>query len=235
MFCSRCGVEVDPAVEICPLCEAPIQKLPMDDGSPWPKEEAPAASAPPMSADERKALAKTLTTLGFLIPASIVLTVDWFINRSLSWSLFALVSLGAAWIWSLLPLFLNRKPYQLILAITVVAIAALATIDILAGDKGWLLSIAIPIVIFTGILGVGVTMLARRTRRVGGNLAAWILQAVAVLTVCADILINSQFKDSLRPGWSIIAASTLLPISILLLYLHYRPSKQRKIRRYFHV
>ncbi|MCD6343114.1 MAG: hypothetical protein J7L76_04960, partial [Spirochaetaceae bacterium] len=69
----------------------------------------------------------------------------------------------------------------------------------------------------------------------GGNMTAWILQAVAILAVCADILINSQLKESLRPGWSIIAASTLLPISILLLYLHYRPSKQRKLRRYFHV
>ncbi len=207
----------------------------MDDGSPWPKDEAPAASAPPMSADERKALARTLTTLGFLIPASIVLTVDWFINRSLSWSLFALVSLGAAWMWSLLPLFFNRKPYQLILAITVVAIVALTAIGILAGDKSWILSIAVPIVICAGILSSGVTTLTRKTRRVGGNLAAWILQAIAILTVCADILINSRFKESLRPGWSIIAASTLLPISILLLYLHYRPSKQRKLRRYFHV
>ncbi len=235
MFCSRCGVEVDPAVEKCPLCEAPIQKLPMDDGSPWPKEEAPAATAPPMSADERKALARTLTTLGFLIPASIVLTVDWFINRNLSWSLFALVSLGAAWMWSLLPLIFNRKPYQLIISITIVALGALSAIGVLTGNTGWIFTIAVPIVLCAGALASGVTKLVKRTRSVGGNMAAWILQAVAILAVCADILINSRLKESFRPGWSIIAASTLLPISILLLYLHYRPSKQRKLRRYFHV
>ena len=235
MYCSRCGVEVDLAVEKCPLCEAPIQKLPIDDGSPWPKEEAPAAPAPPMSTDERKALARTLTTLGLLIPVSIVLTVDWFINRTLSWSLFVLVSLGAAWMWSLLPLIFNRKPYQLILSITIVAIAALSAIGVLTGDTGWIPPIAVPIVLIAGALGSGVTILTRRTMRVGGNMAAWILQSMAFLAVCADILINSQLKGSLRPGWSIIAASTLLPISILLLYLHYRPSRQRKIRRYFHV
>ena len=235
MFCSRCGVEVGEGVERCPLCEAPIQKLPADDGSPWPKDVAPSPSAPPMSPDERKALARTLTTLGFLIPAAIVLTVDWFINRSLSWSFFVLVPLGAAWMCSLISLVFSRKPYLLISSITFTAIAAMSVMGYLSGNTGWILPIGIPVVITAGILGVAVTALTRSAEKVGGNLAAWILQALAVLCVVSDILISSRVNGTFRPGWSIVAASTLLPVSILLLYLHYRPSKQQKLRRYFHV
>ena len=235
MYCSRCGVEVDPAVDNCPLCDAPIQKLPLNDGSPWPSEEAPVTSPPPMSPDERKALSRTITTLGFLIPASIVLTVDWFISRSLNWSLIVLVSLGAAWLWALVPLIFNRRPYLLISSITVIALALQVALGLLAGDTSWILPIGIPIVGSAGILSTGVTALTRSARRVGGNLAGWILLAIAVLSVETDILVSSWMNESWRPGWSIIVASTLLPIAVLILFLHYRPSRQKRLRRYFHV
>ena len=207
----------------------------MDDGSPWPSEEAPVTSPPPMSPDERKALSRTITTLGFLIPVSIVLTVDWFISRSLSWSLFVLVSLGAAWLWALIPLIFNRRPYLLIASITLIALALQAALGLLAGDTSWLLPIGIPIVMRAGLLSTGVTRLTRSARRVGGNLAGWILLAIAVLSVATDILVSLWMNGSWRPGWSIIVASTLLPIAVLLLFLHYRPSRQKRLRRYFHV
>lgn len=207
----------------------------MDDGSPWPSEEAPVTSPPPMSPDERKALSRTITTLGFLIPVSIVLTVDWFISRSLSWSLFVLVSLGAAWLWALIPLIFNRRPYLLIASIILIALALQAALGLLAGDTSWLLPIGIPIVVSAGLLSTGVTRLTRSSRRIGGNLAGWILLAIAVLSVATDILVSLWMNGSWRPGWSIIVASTLLPIAVLLLFLHYRPSRQKRLRRYFHV
>ena len=234
-FCSRCGVEVDSAVEKCPLCEAPIQKIPLEGGSPWPSEEAPPPSLPPMSSDERKALSRTITTLGFLIPASIVLTVDWFVTRSLSWSFYVLASLGAAWLWALIPLIFNRKPFILISSIAIVSVAALVVLAWLAGDVSWVLPIGIPIVASAGLLSAGVTSLARSSGRIGGNLAGWILLALAILSMATDILVSSWLTGLWRPGWSIIVASTLVPISVLLLYLHYRPSHQSRLRRYFHV
>lgn len=234
-FCSRCGVEVDSAVEKCPLCEAPIQKLPMENGSPWPSEELGSSPIPPMSRDERKALARTITTLGFLIPVSIVITVDWFVNRGLSWSLYVLASLTAAWLWALIPLIFNRKPYLLITSITGVAIIAAAVISILAGDSDWLLPIGAPILISAGLLSAGVTAMAMASGRKGGNLAGWILLALAIQSMIIDILVSFWIGGSWRPGWSIIVVSTLIPISALLLYLHFIPSRQRKLRRYFHV
>lgn len=234
-FCSRCGVEVDSVVEKCPLCEAPIQKLPMENGSPWPSEEAPSPALPPMSTDERKALSRTITTLGFLIPASFVLTVDWFVTRSLSWSLFALASLGVAWLWALIPLVFNRKPFLLITLISGVAIIGAGVISILAGDSSWLLPIGVPVLTAAGLLSAGVTAMALKARRNGGNLAGWILLALAILSMIIDILVSSWLSGSWKPGWSIIVVSTLVPIAVLLLYLHYRPSRQRKLRQYFHV
>ena len=234
-YCSRCGVEVDAQIKTCPLCAAPIQRLPMDDGSPWPVDEAPVPVPPPMNTDERKGLARTITTLGFLIPVSVVLTVDWFVTRSLDWSLYALSGLGAAWLWAIFPLALNRRPYALILAETAVGAALEIAIGVLAGKTGWLMPIGIPIIAAAGFLTAGVTTMARRSPALGGNLAGWILLAIAILALATDMLVEAWLGGTWRPGWSIIAASTTVPIAVLLLYLHYRPSKRTRLRRYFHL
>ena len=227
-------MEVDPTAAVCPLCDAPIQRLPKDDGSPWPEDESPAPPPAPLNSAERMALARTITTLGFLIPVLIVLTVDWFVSRKLGWSLYVLASLGAAWLWAIIPLIFNKKTFLLIFAETAVALVLETAVALLAGDTVWLLPIGIPIVSLAGLLTAGVVTAARRFHRLGGNLAGLILIAVTALSVATDILVNSWLGGALKPGWSIIVAATTVPIAILLLYLHNRPSKQTRLRRYFH-
>jgi hypothetical protein len=234
-YCSRCGVEVDDSVARCPLCDAPIQKFSEDDGSPWPSEEAPIPPTPPLSGDERIALSKTITTLGFLIPASVVLTVDWFISKELDWSLYTLISLGAAWMWAIIPLMFPRLPYLIIGLATLVAVALEWGIGLVSGSIIWILKMGMPIVILAGGLAALVTLMGRTAKEVGSNLAGWILIAAAIQSMGIDIFTNFGITGSWAPGWSIVVVSTLLPIAALLLYIHYRPSRRSRLRRYFHV
>lgn len=234
-YCSRCGVEVHEAVNHCPLCEAPIQKLPMKNGLYWPAEEAGPPPIPPMSPDERIALTRIITTLGFLIPVSIVLTVDWFINRQLGWSLYAVLSLGAVWLWAILPLAIQRRPYLLTLSCSLVGIALLSGIALLTGNFSWLPGLGIPILAGAGGLVMAVVGITRHTQRRGSNVAAWILFALVIFSFGTDLLVSLYQSGQAKPGWSIIVAATLIPISLLLIYIHYRPSRQTRIRRYFHV
>ena len=234
-FCTRCGVEVDREVEKCPLCDAPIQKLPEESGSPWPSREAPAPAAAPRSAAERMVLARTITTLGFLIPAFIVITVDLFVSRGLGWSLYVLIGLGAAWMWAILPLIFVRRPYLLIGSLTVVGYALEWGIGLLSGDIGWILPIGMPILTITAGSTALVVLSARRSKKVGSNLAGWISMAVGINAMTTDILVNAWTDGSWRPGWSIIVIGTVFPVAVLLLYIHYRPSQRTRMRRYFHV
>ena len=234
-YCSRCGVEVDHQVDICPLCEAPIQKLPPDDGSPWPSDEAPAPQVASRSPDERLALARIITTMGFLIPVFIVLAVDLFVSRSLGWSLFVTASLGAAWLWAILPLILTRHPFYLTGAMTLVAVVLEWGLGLMAGNVSWILTVGMPVIITAGGLASLVILFSRASARLGGNLAGWILLALALLCGLVDILTSARYSDSWIPGWSLIVAGTLIPVAVLLLVLHYRPSQRTRMRRYFHV
>ncbi len=234
-YCSRCGVEVDAVISYCPLCDAPIQKLPSKSGTPWPSEEASAPKTAPRNTEERTALARTITTLGFLIPAFIVITVDLFVSKGLDWSLIVLAALGAAWLWAILPLIFTRRPYLLIASITVVAVALEWGLGFLASDISWIIPIGMPIVISAGFLTGIIVLLSRRSKRLGGNLPGWILIGVGLLSVITDVLLSAWLEGLWRPGWSLIVAGTVFPISALLLYIHYRPSQRTRIRRYFHV
>ncbi len=234
-YCSQCGVEVDQQVVQCPLCDAPIQQLPMSGHSPWPRKEAPAPQAPPRSRAERMELAQTITTLGFLIPASIVMAVDWFVSAKLTWSLFPLVSLGGAWLWALLPLIFTRRPYLLITSVTSTAVALEWALGLLAGEASLILNALMPVTLAAGAFAALILLLARKARRLGGNLAGWILIALTILLVSTEILLNHQISGNWQPGWSLIAAAATLPVSILLLYLHARLSVQSRMRQYFHV
>ena len=234
-YCSRCGVEVDSKVARCPLCEAPIQKLPEENGSPWPSMEAPAPAAAPRSPAERMVLARTITTLGFLIPAFIVATVDLFVSRSLGWSLYVLTALGAAWLWAILPLIFVRRPYLLIGSIMLVGYALEWGVGLLAGDVSWVLPIGMPILSITAGSAALVVMSARHSKKVGSNLAGWISMAVGINAITTDILVNAWTGGSWRPGWSLIVIGAVFPVAVLLLYIHYRPSQRTRMRRYFHV
>ncbi len=234
-YCSRCGVEVDPEIVRCPLCEAPIQQLPLNGGNPWPAKPAPPPLPAPRSTEERIALAKTLTTLGFLIPASIVMSVDWFVSGRLTWSLLVLSCLVAAWLCAILPLVFTRRPYSLIVSLTATAGALEFIIGYLSGNISWVLPGGIPITLLGGVLAGLIVLLARKAERLGSNLASWILLALTVLVTGIDILINLLLTGNWKMGWSLIVTATTLPISVLLLYLHYWPSAQSRMRRYFHV
>ena len=234
-YCSRCGVEVDREVERCPLCEAPIQNLPEENGSPWPSMEAPAPAAASRSPAERLVLARTITTLGFLIPAFIVVTVDLFASRNLGWSLYVLTALGAAWLWAILPLIFARRPYLLIGAVTLVGFALEWGIGLLAGETDWVLTIGMPILSIAAASAALVVLAARRSKKVGSNLAGWVSMAVGINAITTDILVSAWTDGIWRPGWSLIVAGTVFPVAALLLYIHYRPSQRTRMRRYFHV
>jgi hypothetical protein len=124
---------------------------------------------------------------------------------------------------------------MLILSVTLIAAGTQALLGMLAGETAWLLPVGIPVAAGAGLLAAGVIMMARKAGRIGGNLAGWILFALSILSTIIDILVSAWLYGNWRPAWSIIVASTLVPIAILLLYLHYRPTGQKRLRRYFHV
>ena len=151
-YCSQCGVEVDDNVEKCPLCQTPIQKILPEGGPVGPYPEKPAGSppVPPLTIKEKMAIARTITTMGILIPLLFVTAVDYFINRRVTWSLYVTASLTAAWFAALVSLFSWKRPYSLNGLLHLDVLVFLYALGHLAGEGRWFFPVGLPIVAGSG-------------------------------------------------------------------------------------
>jgi hypothetical protein len=92
-YCSRCGVEVEARAEVCPLCEAPIQRV--DE----PKAEAPRyPRIMEVPARQVRSLVWMVATVIVVSAALTILALDLFLNQRFSWSRYPLTGLGVLWL-----------------------------------------------------------------------------------------------------------------------------------------
>lgn len=236
-YCSRCGVEVDKNENNCPLCQATIQKV-FEDKEPhkrYPPERVPRRTAPPLTRQDRIQLAKTVSTLGFLIPILIVISVDYFINSKISWSVYAMAGLTTTWLVTLMPLIFPRRPYITSGLIHLVIIFLVLFLNITIKNQNWIFPIAVPVILLSCSLVFLLQFSSIRLRPKGPVLAAFILFAISLLCLGIDITINEYLISKLRMGWSLIVCSVNVPVGLMLIYLQSRLSRNTMLRRFFHL
>lgn len=236
-YCSRCGVEVHPVAVKCPLCNSAIQKFPEDStpGRSFPEDELIVHHFPRMNRKERLQLASVITAFGMLVPVLICVAVDLMINRSVTWSLYPVVSLSSCLLIVLTALFNGHHPGRMIWIIFFILVAflqimaALSLFPEISGKLGG------PIVFFAAFSSHITVIVSKRAKKRGSNIAAFILIAVGLLCLFTDLWLNTNLQSHTRAGWSLIVLAATQPITLILLYLHYRKSKNSLLKKYFHV
>lgn len=236
-YCSRCGVEVQAEAVKCPLCNSAIQKFHEDPapGRNFPEDELIIHRAPRMNRKERIQLASVISAFGMLVPLLITVTVDLMINRAITWSLYPVVSLIGCLLIVLSALFNGRHPVKLIWIVFLILLGTLQTmvslnlIPEISGKLGG------PIIFFTALCSHLTVTASIRAKKRGSNIAAFILIALGLLCLSTDLWLNKNLFGHSRAGWSLIVLAATQPISLILLYLHYRKSKNSLLKKYFHI
>lgn len=236
-YCSRCGVEVHSEALKCPLCNSAIQKFP-DDPAPgriFPEDELLVQRTPRMSRKERLQLASVITAFGMLVPVLITIAVNLMVKGSISWSLYPVVSLSACLLIVLTALFNGRHPSRLIWIIFLILLGALQTmvaLNLIPPAAG---RVGSPILFFAALCSHAAVFASLKTKKRGGNVAAFILIAVGLLCLLTDLWLNRNLFGQARAGWSLIVLAATQPITLILLYLHYRKSRIAQLKKYFHL
>jgi len=236
-YCSRCGVEVHNLAENCPLCHAPIQKFPDDPapGRTFPTDELVSPGPPKMNKKEKRRLASVLTGFGMLIPVLITMAVDLTINRELTWSLYPLIILTACFLIVLTALYFSRRPGTIIGLNFLIICTLLGLLYSFTNFPFIALKIGFPITCFALFCSYFVVFTSTRAQKKGANVAAFILIASGMFCIMTDLLLNYSLSGSFIPGWSLIVLGATQPVSMILLYLHYRKEKDSKLKKYFHI
>lgn len=241
-YCSRCGVEVDDGATICPLCEAPIQRLdapvsPLGDG-PYPQHIIDPQDTYRLSRAERRRIATEILSLVAILGSGALLLMDLLSSADLGWSRYAVASIIFGWSAACLPIALHARPRAAVAAVGAASVAFLIVLDAMDGGIGWSLSLGAPITM-TSFAAVAATAACIATRRVKGlnllgigaiGLAAYLVALEALLRIG---LLGLERFGEVRPYWSLVAALALVPVAVFLFYLHGRVTRGADLRKIF--
>ncbi len=230
-ICRNCGVEVEAGLDSCPLCGAPLK--------PAGAAEQPLAPAVPAGATPAsRALRRWLLEAATLVAGSaaiVVLAADFAYDMVLAWSLYPLAAIGFVWLSALAAILAGRRPVVWLGCQTGALLLFLYALDALTGEPKWFVSLALPCAALAVALAAAVVAVVRKRLRAPLPATALALLGAGLYVLGLEQILNRHASRSFSPGWSLIALGCILPVALVLLFLHRWLKQHPEVRRLFHV
>jgi len=230
-ICVNCGVELDNGLRVCPLCgKDPLIKSEQADIS----DNYPSGIIQIQRKENRRYLWELSGIIAFS-GIAVCTIVELLISKNLRWSLFSDVSIAAAWIIITLFLFVYRKPFILVSLLMLTIMAALFLIDVIAAGQNWFFPVGLPMII-AAFITTGIIIILYRTAHFKGlNIIAAALIILSGFCIITEMILDKYLNGSVDLRWSLIAAISILPVSLVFFFYHYRLKKGNRLDSFFHV
>ncbi|MGD0756062.1 MAG: DUF6320 domain-containing protein [Bacteroidales bacterium] len=232
-YCTNCGVELDEGLSSCPLCGFTVGKAIItetrDQSEHYPSD---------IILLHKRETRKHIWELSGIISFSgiVVCTiVDLVIRKSLSWSLFADTSILASWICLTLILLAFRKYFLIIPGLLITLLTMLLLFNLFSPPFKWFFGIGLPITIAFFVAVSIIILLWKVANFRGFNILAIAFIVLSGFCIVAEVFIDKYLSDVVDIRWSAIVAVSVLPIALVLLFVHYRMKKGKRLDSYFHV
>jgi hypothetical protein len=228
-ICNNCGVELDDNMEVCPLCNENEEIRTKGRTVIYPSDALDLARK-----DSRK-YAWELSGVVTLSGITISLMVDLFFERGLNWSLYSVTAL--LYVWSAITIFFFavKKSFILLPGLLLATLGTLILLDMFDKPIRWFVPIALPITLTFFVLIAVVMAIVKIARYKGFNILAVIMLALCLLCLTSELFIDLAAYGSIDIKWSAIATAAFLPVSMVLLFMHYRLKRGRRLDSFFHV
>jgi hypothetical protein len=232
-LCANCGVELDEGLTTCPLCgftngEPDISK-PEDKTAYLPSD---------IIYLHRKETRRHIWELSGIISFSgiaVCTIVDLVIGKNLQWSLFADVSILTSWILLSLILLAFRRYYIIIPGLLFTILAMIFLFDLFNPPIDWFFGIGLPLTIALFVAVSIVIFLWKFAHFMGFNILAIAFLVLSGFCIVSEVFIDKHLYNKVEIHWSAIVAVSILPIALVLLFVHYRMKKGKRLDSYFHV
>jgi hypothetical protein len=238
-YCNKCGVELDTNMNFCPLCGLSIGEK--SDGA------EPSISGQSIEKDkiiddyesltkvQRRKLFWELSCIILLSVILVTLIINLLLDKSITWSRFSMAVCLTLLANISIFTFWRHKKVLLICGSFISTAVFLVLLDLFSTNIGWGINLGIPILISFYVLLLLVIWLIRISKQRGFNILAIVFVAIGLFSVCIEGFISLYFVNHFHFRWSIIIAISILPVSALLLYVHYRLKKGVDFKRFFHI
>lgn len=231
-YCVNCGVELDPSLKTCPLCNTPVinpkQLEALKVSSPYPKERGQ------VDVVKRKDLA-ILTSIVLIATSISCLLLNLFVFSGSLWSLFIIGACLILFVLITPAVIYTKLPIYISLLFDGIAVGLyLYLISFNTASDEWLTGLALPIVALSTILVEIFALLLRSFPISYITTALYFFAEVAVFCVGLELLIKHYLSIPLRLTWSAVVLTVCSVIVIMLITVLSRRRLRDAIRRRLH-
>jgi hypothetical protein len=232
-YCTNCGVELDEDLASCPLCGFTIGKKDIKEHED-PSEYYPSDIILLHKKETRRHIWELSGIISFS-GIAVCTIVDLVIHKGLSWSLYADTSILASWICLTLILLAFRKYFLIIPGLLITILTMLFLFDLFSPPVNWFYGIGLPITIALFVSVSIVVLLWKVAHFRGFNILALAFFVLSGFCIVSEVFIDKYISNVVEIRWSAIVAVSILPIALVLLFVHYRMKKGKRLDSYFHI
>lgn len=232
IICRNCGVELEPDMVICPLCEMQVDGI-ASSVNPSPGVKA-SEELRQMTQPERKATWEIVSII-ILVIIMVTSLLNFILNKTLSWAEYPIAVSLVIFSYISVFAFLNKRKEVKIVYVFVLSSFLLVVLDLLTKDPGWSVRLGMPLLFFANLITIGSLQVFRRAKRRGVNLIAFSFLAAALLCLCTEMVIDYYLTGTVKMVWSLIVLGCVLPVATVLLFMHFRLNKGNDLSKTFHI
>ena len=107
--------------------------------------------------------------------------------------------------------------------------------DLFSPPVNWFYGIGLPITIALFVSVSIVVVLWHVAHFKGFNILAFAFLVLSGFCIVSEVFIDKYLFNAVEIRWSAIVAVSILPIALVLLFVHYRMKKGKRLDSYFHV
>ena len=238
--CPNCGVELEENANFCSLCGEPLPDRITDNpafikSEKIRKEEKLLTDYQKLTGIQKRKIFWTISGIILISGIVITLLIDFVKNQGMTWSKYVATISLILHINISLNTFLQKKIIPMLSLSFLSVLALFILLDIYAGETGWQIKLGIPVLFVAYVTIFVLVLMISNSSQKGLNIIAYSLIAAGVLCGCIDGIITVYRRSTVSFGWSLIVMVSVLLISMLLLYIHYRLKKITDLQRFFHI
>lgn len=229
MYCANCGVKLADTEQRCPLCGtlAYHPEIERPEVAPlFPKDYTP-------KREITRTTVEIVLTILFLIPIFITVYSDLYMNRTITWSPYAVFSVCLIYLIGVLPTWFKKPTPAIFVPVDFLGIALFLHYINYATGGDWFLSFAFPVVMYIGVLVTTISVLLYYLKKGHLYVMGAFFIALGFFMDYIELFLMVSFKIDFG-GWSLYPMIPLVLFGLSLIVIAISKSTRTLLERKLH-
>lgn len=237
--CNYCGVELDVEMNYCPLCghksNTQVAKTNGDSKNGLKDADRNVFLYEELTQRQKRKLVWELAAFILILTSIVTLIIDLLTSKHVTWSKYTM-TIGFILLADVsLILLIEKRIFLVLIGCFISTSLLLFLLDLYTKNIDNGLTIGVPIIFFIFLVLFFLAILIQKTRQKGINIIAYSLVAAGIICMCIEGIISLHIQNVLQLHWSLIVLVSVVPVSAMLLYIHYRMKRATDLKKVFHI